>query len=219
MALPEIFDEAMARGFESLGLAAAVDEAARARLRAYAERLLFWNQRVNLTAVTEPAAVGELHIVDSVAVLRTLGAARTVLDVGSGAGLPGVAIACVRRDLSVTCCDSVRKKVAFVKAVAAELDLPVRARCVRAEGRPEREGIERAEAVVSRAFADPARWLALGSGYVEEGGALLAMLGRGAEEGPLRGLGERHGLTLEVVDRFRLPLSGAERAVARFRRS
>jgi 16S rRNA (guanine527-N7)-methyltransferase len=216
--LPESFEEALAVGLESLGLARAVDEAARARLRVYAERLLFWNRRVNLTAITEPDAVAELHLVDSLALLRTLGAARTVLDVGSGAGLPGVAIACVRRDVLVTCCDPVRKKVAFVKAVSAELDLAVRARSVRAEGRPEREGLDRAEAVVSRAFAEPGRWVALGSAYVGEGGALFAMLGRGAEEGSLRTLGELHGLTLEVLDRFSLPVSGAERAVARFRK-
>jgi 16S rRNA (guanine527-N7)-methyltransferase len=213
------FDEALARGLASLGLSEAVDEKALARLRTYAERLLHWNRRVNLTAVTEPAAVAELHVVDSLAVLRTLGAAQTLLDVGSGAGLPGVVIACARADLVVTCCDSAGKKVAFVKAVAAELDLPVRAQRVRAEGRPGQEGLELAEAVVSRAFADPARWLALGRAYVAEGGVVFAMLGRGAEEETLRGLGELHGLRLEVVDRFRLPVSGAERAVARFRRA
>jgi 16S rRNA (guanine527-N7)-methyltransferase len=219
VALGETFDEALARGLESLGLSGAVDETARALLRGYAERLLRWNRRVNLTSVTEPGAVAEVHVVDSLAVLRTLGPVRTLLDVGSGAGLPGVAIACARRELAVTCCDSVRKKVAFVKAVAAELDLPVRARSVRAQGWPEREGLEPAEAVVSRAVTDPARWLALGRAYVREGGVLLAMLGRGTAEGALRALGEQHGLTLEVLDRFRLPRSGAERAVARFRRA
>ena len=107
-------------------------------------RLLRWNSKVNLTAVTEPAEVAEVHIVDSLALLRTLGPARTMLDVGCGAGLPGAVLACVRSDLTVTCCDMVLKKVAFVKAVAAELDLRVQAKAVRAAGDPEAEGLRAA---------------------------------------------------------------------------
>ena len=158
MALPAVFDEVLAEGVAALGVA--LDDAARTRLAIYAERLLRWNARVNLTAVTAPAAVAEVHLVDSLALLRALGEARTVLDVGSGAGLPGVVLACARPGLEVTCCDAVHRKVAFVKAVAAELDLPVRAVAVRATGHPESEGLPRVEAVVSRAFTDPARWAA-----------------------------------------------------------
>jgi 16S rRNA (guanine527-N7)-methyltransferase len=216
VALPAVFDEALAEGLEALGLE--VDAPARARLAAYAEKLLFWNRKVNLTAVTAPAEVAELHLVDSLALLRTLGGARTLLDVGSGAGLPGAALACVRGDLDVTCCDAVQKKVAFVKAVAAELRLPVTARAVRAGGDPEAEGLPRCEAVVSRAFADPARWLPLGARYLAEGGKLFTMMGRAPEDEALRRLGAEHGLGLEVVDRFVLPRSGAQRAVARFAR-
>jgi 16S rRNA (guanine527-N7)-methyltransferase len=175
---------------------------------------------VNLTAITEPAAVAELHLVDSLALLRTLGPARTLLDVGSGAGLPGIALACARPRpaLAVTCCDTVFKKVAFVKAVAAELDLAVTGKSVRAAGDPEAEGLPRCDAVVSRALADPARWLPLGTRYLAEGGALFAMLGREADEGLLRELAAGNGLVLEEVDRFALPRSGAARAIARFRR-
>jgi 16S rRNA (guanine527-N7)-methyltransferase len=106
--------------------------------------------------------------------------------------------------------------VAFVKAVAAGLDLPVRARAVRADGEPEAEGLPRCAAVVSRAFTDPARWLPLGARYLAEGGKLFAMLGRDADEHALRRLGEEHGLRLELLDRFALPRSGHARAVARF---
>ena len=159
MPLPPVFEEALAEGISALGIEAS--GAARSRLAAYTERLLAWNRKVNLTAVTAPADVAELHLVDSLALLRTLGAAKTLLDLGSGAGLPGAALACVREDLDVMCCDSVQKKVAFVKAVAAELDVRLRAKAVRAAGDPEAEGLPRCEAVVSRAFAEPARWLPL----------------------------------------------------------
>ncbi len=217
MSLPEIFGEVLGEGLEALGVV--VDVAGRARLEAYVERLLFWNRKVNLTAVTEPAEVAEVHLVDSIAVLRTLGSAKTLLDIGSGNGLPGVALACVRKELKVTCCDTVQKKVAFVKTVAAELDLDVRAKAVRAEGDPRGEGLPRCDAVVSRAFMDVARWLPIGVRYLAEGGRLFAMLGRDAEDATLSAVAGESGLALEVVDRFVLPRSGARRAVARFRRA
>ena len=216
MALPPEYDEALSAGTEALGLA--LDGEARRKLAAYVERLLAWNVKVNLTAITAPAAVAELHLVDSLALLRTLGPARTLLDLGSGAGLPGIALACARPDLAVTCCDTVFKKVAFVKTVAAELELAVTGKAVRALGDPEAEGLPRCEAVVSRALTDPERWLPLGERYVAEGGKLFAMLGRGADEGILREIAIRNGLLLEELDRFTLPRSGATRAIARFRR-
>lgn len=210
------FHETLRRGCDALGLA--VDDAGRARLAAFVARLLAWNQKVNLTAVTDPAEVAEKHVVDALALLRTLGDARTLLDLGSGAGIPGAVLACVRPGLRVTCCDAVAKKVAFIKAAAAALDLDVQARAVRLEGRPEREGLSRCEAVVSRALGDPTRWVPLGSRYVAPGGALFAMLGREVDGAGLGALGAMEGLVLETVDRFTLPVSGAQRAIVRWRR-
>ncbi len=211
------FDEALRRGIDGLGLA--VDAEARLLLGRFADRLLAWNARVNLTAVTDPVELAEKHFVDSLALLPLLGGARTLLDIGSGAGLPGMALACAMRALEVTCCDSAGKKVAFVKAVSAELDLRVRGVVARAQGRPDREGLPRAEAVVSRALADPGRWVPLGAHYVVDGGRLFAMLGREADEAALRTVGEASGLELETVSRFTLPISGAQRAIARWRRA
>jgi 16S rRNA (guanine527-N7)-methyltransferase len=214
--LPAIFEQVLEEGLTALEIR--VGEAGRSRLAAFAERLLLWNRKVNLTSVTAPGAIAELHLVDSLALLRTLGAAESLLDIGSGAGLPGAVVACVREGLSVTCCDSVQKKVSFVKAIAAELDLKVRAIAVRAAGDPAREGLDRSDAVVSRALADPTRWLPLGARYLADGGKLFAMLGRGAEESALDAIARGSGLRLELVDRFVLPRSGAQRAIARFRR-
>ncbi len=211
------FDEALRRGIEGLGLP--VGEEARGCLRRFAERLLAWNARMNLTAVSEPVELAEKHFVDSLALLPLLGDARTLLDIGSGAGLPGMALACAARQLDVTCCDSVGKKVAFVKAVSAELGLRVRGVVARAQGRPEREGLPRADAVVSRALVDPARWVPLGVHYLSDGGRLFAMLGREADEETLRSIGDASGLALETVHRFVLPISGAHRALARWRQA
>jgi len=209
------FDEALRRGVEALGLP--VDAAARETLGRYADRLLAWNRKVNLTAVTDPVELAEKHLVDSLALLPEVEGARTLLDVGSGAGLPGIPLAVARPDLEVTCADAVAKKVAFVKAVSAELRLRVRGVAARAAGAPEREGLPRADVVVSRAFAEPARWLPLGRAYVLPGGRVLATLGREADEAALRAAGAGAGLALASLRRFALPLSGAARAVACFR--
>jgi 16S rRNA (guanine527-N7)-methyltransferase len=210
------FDETLRAGLAALGLEVSAD--ALALLARYADRLLVWNRKVNLTTITDPAEVAEKHLVDSLRLLPLLGSARTLLDVGAGAGLPGVALACARRELQVTCCDSVGKKVAFVKAVAAELDVNVRAVAVRAEGDPEREGLPRADAVVSRALADPARWVPLGARYLAEGGTLFAMLGREADQQTLEAVGRAEGLVLGGLDVYELPRSRSARAIAWWRR-
>ncbi len=209
-----IFRETLSAGREALGLE--LPPGAEARLERFADLLLKWNRKVNLTAVTDPAELAEKHLVDSLALLRVLGRAATLLDVGSGAGLPGIPLAVARPGLAVTCCDAVAKKVAFVKAVAAELDVRVRGVVARAGGQPEREGLPQAEVVVSRAFADPARWLPLAVHYLAPGGRVLATLGREVDEEALRGAGVTAGLVLLGVRRLLLPRSGAHRAVATF---
>jgi 16S rRNA (guanine527-N7)-methyltransferase len=209
------FAATLRRGLEALSLPVAPE--ALPLLERYADRLLLWNRKVNLTAITDPEGIAEKHLVDSLALLPELGDASTLLDVGSGAGLPGVPLAIARRSLAVTCCDAVAKKVAFVKAVAAELDLRVTAVAVRAGGEPEQEGLPRAEVVVSRAFAEPAAWLPLGARYLAPGGRVLATLGREAEPESLRRAAGAAGLELAALRRFELPGSRAHRAVATFR--
>ncbi len=208
------FAETLEQGARALGVA--LDGPAREKLERYADRLLAWNRKVNLTAITDPAELAEKHLVDSLALVPELRGAATLLDIGSGAGLPGIPLAIALPSLEVTCCDTVAKKVAFVKAVSAELDVRVRGVVARAEGQPEREGLPLAEVVVSRAFADPGRWLPLAVHYLSPGGRVLATLGREVDEEALRGAGAEAGLVLLGVRRLALPRSGAQRAVATF---
>jgi 16S rRNA (guanine527-N7)-methyltransferase len=210
------FEEVLRAGVEALALP--VDDAAIARLVLFAERLVAWNRKVNLTAITAPREMAEKHFLDSLVLLPSLVGRRTLLDIGSGAGLPGMAVACARPDLVVTCCDSVGKKVAFVKTVAVELALDVRGVSVRASGDPAKDGLPVCDAVVSRALSEPALWVPLGAPYVAPGGLLLAMLGKGMERDHLDALGKAQGLTLLGVDQFELPFSRAARAVVRWER-
>ncbi len=211
------FRETLEGGARALGLD--IPPPALPLLERFAERLIAWNRKVNLTAITAPAEVAEKHLLDSLLILRSLGGGRSLLDVGSGGGLPGVVVACVRPELEVVCCDSVAKKVAFVKAVAVELGLArVRGVVARATGRPEADGLPRCEAVVSRAVVEPATWVPLGSAYLSAGGTLIAMLGRAYDEGRLSELGTAAGLDLVGVERYELPFSGSARAIARWTR-
>ena len=101
------------------------------QLMAYGALILKWNKVYNLTALRDPASVLTHHLLDSLSVISPLSRQcpvvdppRALLDVGAGAGLPGVVIAILRPDIHVTCLDAVAKKVAFVQQVAAELRLP-----------------------------------------------------------------------------------------------
>jgi 16S rRNA (guanine527-N7)-methyltransferase len=212
--MDQAFEEVLRAGIASLSLP--VDDEAVALLVRFADRLVAWNRKVNLTAITSPREMAEKHFLDSLVLLPSLAGRSTLLDVGCGAGLPGLAVGCARRDLQVTCCDSVGKKIAFVKATAAELGVAVRGVAVRASGDPARDGLPVCDAVVSRALADPDRWVVLGAPYVAPGGILLGMLGKGQERSHLEALGEAHGLTLLGVDQFELPFSRADRAVVRW---
>ena len=92
------------------------------RLAALVELLLKWNRVYNLTAVREPHAMVVRHILDSLAVLPFIARGR-LLDVGTGPGLPGLPIAIVRPDLSLTLLDSNAKKLRFVRQAGTELAL------------------------------------------------------------------------------------------------
>jgi 16S rRNA (guanine527-N7)-methyltransferase len=98
------------------------------QLLAYGTLMLKWNKVYNLTAVRDPAGVMTHHLLDSLAVIaplqRQYPEKGRLLDVGSGAGLPGVIIAIMRPDIDVSCLDAVAKKAAFVQQVAVELELP-----------------------------------------------------------------------------------------------
>jgi 16S rRNA (guanine527-N7)-methyltransferase len=97
------------------------------RLMAYLTLLQKWNKTYNLTAIREPDLMVTHHLLDSLSIvnplLQTCPDAVSVLDVGSGAGLPGVVLAVMCPHLMVTCVDAVGKKVAFVNQVALSLKL------------------------------------------------------------------------------------------------
>jgi len=108
------------RGLAALGLE--LDDARRAALLRFAALLQRWNQVFNLTAVRDPGEIITRHLLDTLAVLPYVPVGRLV-DVGSGAGLPGIPLAIVRPELVVTLLDASAKRVRFVRQVVIELGL------------------------------------------------------------------------------------------------
>ena len=149
------------------------------QLLAYLDLIGKWGRVYNLTAVREPREMLTHHVLDSLALVRPLRSmtnnrALALLDVGSGAGLPGVVIAICCPDIRVDCVDTVAKKAAFIQQVAVTLRLSnlkgVHDRVERLSGNY--------DVITSRAFASLHDFVALSSGVLTEGGVWLAMKGK-----------------------------------------
>ncbi len=214
------FGDQMRKGCEALGVT--VGEDVPGRLHRLMGELLKWNAKVNLTANTAPDEVLEKHFLDSLAVLPEVEGAGSVLDVGAGAGFPGLPLKIAREALAVTMVDAVGKKVGYLKAVVTTPGLGLtgtKAVHTRAEGKPDAEGLPRADRVLARAFMDLPDWLDLAPAYLAPGGHVVAMLGKASGEDVLRAEADKRGLELVSARAYRLPFSGAERQVAAFRKS
>jgi 16S rRNA (guanine527-N7)-methyltransferase len=140
------------QGAEALGLT--LSDTQIAQLLGYHALIQKWNKVYNLTAIREPGEMLTHHLLDSLAIIapllrQTAGASISMLDVGAGAGLPGVVVAICCPDIHVTCVDAVAKKMAFVQQVATELKLPnLKALHARVETLSDKYDV-----ITSRAFA------------------------------------------------------------------
>lgn len=166
-------------GLERLGLP--LPPARRHLLVDYLTLLGRWNRAFNLTAVREPEAMVSRHILDSLTLVPYV-YGDTLLDVGTGAGLPGMVVAAALPGLAVTLLDANAKKTRFCRQAAAELGLGnVRVIHRRVEDFRPSGGFD---TVTSRAFRDQERFLAACMGLVAPDGRLVAMAGRRVEEWP-----------------------------------
>ncbi|MEY4713621.1 MAG: putative glucose inhibited division protein [Pseudomonadota bacterium] len=169
--------EQLASGARALGLTLSPQQ--QAQLLDYLALIQKWNQVYNLTAVRGPQEMLSHHLLDSLAVVAPLrrhagGRPLRLLDVGSGAGLPGVVVAICCPEMAVDCVDTVGKKAAFIQQAALTLKLP------KLRGLHDR--VERLagpyDVITSRAFASLADFVAWSGGALGEGGVWLAMKGK-----------------------------------------
>ena len=134
------------------------------------------NQHVNLTSIVSPEGILTLHMLDSLSVVSHLGDARTIIDVGTGGGFPGVpiAVACPHRE--ITMIDGTQKKIRFVSESLEQLDIRnARAEAARAENLPKGQVYD---VVIARAVASLAELVHNAGRLVAPNGRLLAMKGR-----------------------------------------
>lgn len=182
--------ETLLAGLPALGLTLTEDQTD--RLCRFGELLLEKNQVMNLTAITEPRAVAQLHFLDSMAVLTAADCRnKTVLDVGCGAGFPGVPLAIAEPAARVTLLDSLQKRISWLREILPQVD--VDAQCVAA--RAEEYAVnhrEQFDVAASRAVARLNILCELCLPFVKTGGCFLALKG---------------AMTLEEVDEAQRAIS------------
>lgn len=196
-------DAQLTQGLAALDVALApgqVDE-----LMAYLALLAKWNKVYNLTAVREASKMVSHHVLDSLAVLSYLGRG-SLLDVGSGGGLPGIPLAIARPEMPVTLLDSNQKKTAFLRQAAIELQLAnVEVACERVEGYAPAKLFD---TIISRAFADLGEFVTAARHLLAPGGVLAAMKGVHPHEEIAH---FPPGFSLLEVHKLAVPGVGAER--------
>ncbi|MEB6663040.1 16S rRNA (guanine(527)-N(7))-methyltransferase RsmG [Achromobacter ruhlandii] len=210
----------LSHAFEQLGLQA--DAAASAKLLDYLAQMQRWNRTYNLTAIRDPRQMLVQHLFDSLAAVgpfsQALGAPGTpakIYDVGSGGGLPGVVLAVMRPEWSVTCIDAVEKKTAFVRQMSGALTLPnLQARHARIET------LEPAgcNIVTSRAFASLEDFAMLAGRHVGNDGTLVAMKGKVPDD-EIQALHARGEWQVDHIQPLQVPELQAERCLIWMRRS
>ncbi len=198
-------------GLPGLGLELGEDVCT--RLCAFGEAVVEQNKVMNLTAITQPQQVAKLHLLDSLSLLTVLDLrGKRLIDVGCGAGFPGVPVKIACPEIELTLLDSLGKRMAWLERVLPELG--VEARCITA--RAEEAVTSRREhydVATSRAVARLNILLELTAPYVKVGGVVLAMKGTAAQEElhEAKNAISRLGLKLERVQEF--PVDGTDHAV------
>ena len=190
------------------GLGVLLDARSVAAFMTFLRELKAWNKKINLTSIDKDEDIIVRHFLDSLTVCRFLGGTERVLDIGSGAGFPGLPIKIAMPDTDVVLLDTVTRKVHFIRHIIRTLGLQATGGVEAVSARVEEASIvERYGAsfdcVVSRAFSELKNFVAVGLPYLKPGGRLIAMKGP-AYAGELDAV-ELGGLSVPEVHTVRLP--------------
>lgn len=192
-------------------------------LEKYAELLKEWNEKMNLTAITDDEGIAVKHFIDSMTILKhnKPKPGDKVIDIGTGAGFPGIPLKITEPQIELTLLDSLNKRLVFLDAVCTELSIKAELLHSRAEdGARTEEHREQYDIVVSRAVAALPALCEYCLPYVRVGGCFLAMKGPDAEEelhqaeNAIRLLGGK----TDTIDSLTLP-DGSERNIIRIIKS
>lgn len=180
-------------------------------LRTWLTTLVEWNARIDLTAAKSDADVAELMLTDALVLATRLPRDATVVDVGTGAGAPGLGLALARPDLDVTLVEPLGKRVSFLRTVIGTVRRE-RVRVLSERGEVVADRATRFDVAISRATLDPASWLSLGARLIRDEGSVWALVTSedvlASDCGQLR--------RVESVD-YAMPFSNRTRVAQRFR--
>ena len=195
------------------------------RFAIHASELIRWNQKINLTAITDPLEVAVKHFLDSLPAVRFMPPNATLLDIGSGGGFPGLPLKILKPSLSITLIDASRKKVTFLKHIIRTLTLDnIEALHLRAEElAADARYVNRFDVIISRAFSALDHCFKLAVPLLAEGGSVIAFKGEVEQdefndlntsifkEMPGNGLVSRQFSIAR--EKFRLPFLNAQRSI------
>ena len=204
-------EQALREGLPGLDLA--LSEQTQKTLCDFGRAVVEQNKVMNLTAITEPAQVAKLHLLDSLTVLAVQDlTGKKVIDVGCGAGFPGVPLKIACPGMELTLLDSLGKRMNWLQTVLPTLG--VTANCVTARAEEAVETCrEQYDFATSRAVARLPVLLELTAPYVKVGGAVLAMKGAAAQEELLEAQKAIRVLGLKVESLREFPIDGTNHAV------
>ena len=190
-------------GLQSMGLS--LTTAQQLLLLEYVALLKKWNSTYNLTALRDEHTMISHHVLDSLTLLPYIQYAQTLMDVGSGGGMPGIPTAICRPDLQITLLDANTKKTSFLQQAVIELGLH---NVSVASGRVEAMHDKKVDVVTSRAFAELADFISLTKHLLNENGYWAAMKGvypyEELEHVPA-------SVVVEKVEKLTVPMLNAER--------
>lgn len=202
---------ALQSGLPQLGLE--LSEAVQKTLCDFGAAVIQQNKVMNLTAITEPSQVAKLHLLDSLTLLTVADLkGKTIIDVGCGAGFPGVPVKIACPEARLTLLDSLGKRMTWLETVLPQLGVDAQCITARAEEAVQQHR-EQYDVATSRAVARLNILLELTAPYVKVGGTVLAMKGIAAKEEleEAKGAMAKLGLRLEAVQEF--PVDGTAHAV------
>ena len=182
----------------------------------YKDLLKEWNEKINLTAITDDKEIIIKHFIDSLTIAKYISDNDTIIDVGTGAGFPGIPIKIVKPDTEVTLLDSLNKRLLFLQDVIDENKLK-KIRCV--HGRAEdvsRETIHREvyDIATARAVANMSTLVELCIPFVKVGGLFVCMKGTNTDEiDDAKNAIKLLGGEIEKIDNFVLPDTDMERNI------
>lgn len=206
-----MMENALRAGLPALGLS--LSDQTQSTLCRFGQAVVDQNQVMNLTAITEPEQVAKLHLLDSLTVLAAQElAGKSVIDVGCGAGFPGVPLKIACPEMKLTLLDSLGKRMHWLESVLPSLG--VDAQCITA--RAEEAVADRRESydfATSRAVARLPILLELTAPYVKVGGAVLAMKGSAAKEELAESKNAIQALGLQLEKVWEFPIDGTNHAV------